>query len=63
MVVCRITKQIPWPDRMLAVSNVWRHKSKKIMMRDLIPFINRKGKKFDWDNDELSDFEVIKDQS
>ena len=30
-------------------------------MRDSIQFLNRKGKKFDWDNDELSDLGVKKD--
>ena len=30
-------------------------------MEDSIQFLNRKGKKFNWDNDELSDLEVKKD--
>ena len=30
-------------------------------MKYSIQFFNRKGKKFDWDNDELSNLEVKKD--
>ena len=60
MVVRRIAKQIPWPDRMLKIACEWGRKSKKLVMKDSIQFLNRKGKKFDWDNDELSDLEVKK---
>ena len=60
LVVRRIAKQIPWPDRMLKIASEWGRKSKKLVMRDSIQFLNRKGKKFNWDNDELSDLEVNK---
>ena len=61
MVGHRIAKQIPWPDRMLKIASEWGSKSKKLVMRDSIQFLNRKGKKFNWENDELSDLEVNKD--
>ena len=61
MVVCRIAKQIPWPNIMLKIASEWGRKSKKLVMRDSIQFLNRKGNKFDWDNDKLSDLEVKKD--
>ena len=60
MVVRRIAKQIPWPDRMLKIACKWGRKRKKLVMKDSIQFLNRKRKKFDWDNDKLSDLEVKK---
>ena len=59
-VVCRIAKQIPWPDRMLKRAFDWGRKSKNLVMRDSIQFLNRKRKKFDCDNYELSDLEANK---
>ena len=61
MVIRRIAKQIPWPDRMLKIASEWGLKSKKLVMRDSIQFLNRKEKKFDWENDKMSDLEVKKD--
>ena len=46
---------------MLKIASEWGRKSKKLVMRDSIQFLNRKGNYFDWDNDELSDLEVNKD--
>ena len=40
---------------MLKIASEWGRKSKKLVMRDSIQFLNRKGKKFDCNNDELSD--------
>ena len=48
---------------MLKIACEWGRKIKKLVMKDSIQFLNRKGKKFDWDNDELSDLEVKKDPS
>ena len=61
LVVRRIAKQIPWLDRMLKIACEWGRTSKKLVMKDSIQFLNRKGKKFDWDNDELSELEAKKD--
>ena len=63
LVVRRIAEQIPWPDRMLKVASEWGRKSKKLVMKDSVQFLNRKGEKFDWDNDEMSDLEVKTDPS
>ena len=46
LVVRRIAKQIPWPDRMLKIASEWGRKSKKLVTRDSIQFLNRKRKKF-----------------
>ena len=51
-------KQIPWPDSLLKVASAWGRKSKKLAMKDSIQFLNRKGEKFDWDYDKLSNLEV-----
>ena len=48
---------------MLEVTNKWGRKIKKMLMKDSIQSLNRKGKKFDWDNDKLFDLEVKKNQS
>ena len=32
-------------------------------MKDSVQFLNRKGEKFDWDNDKMSDLEVKTDPS
>ena len=62
LVIRRIAKQIPWPDRILKVANTWDRKSKKLILKNTIQFLNRKGKKFNWDNNKLSDLEVKEDQ-
>ena len=48
---------------MLKIACKWGRKSKKLVMKDSIQFLNRKGKKFEWYNDELSNLEVKKDPS
>ena len=48
---------------MLKVASKWGRKIKKLLMKDSIQFLNRKGETFDWDNDELSDLEVKTDPS
>ena len=58
LVVRKIMKQIPWPDSLLKVASAWGRKRKKLAMKDSVQFLNRKGEKFDWDDDELSDLEV-----
>ena len=62
LVVLRISKQIPWPDRMLKIACEWGRNSKNLVMKDSIQFLNKKGKKFDWDNNELSNLEIKKDR-
>ena len=40
LTVRRLAKQIPWPDRMLKVTNTWGRKRKKTVMGDSIQFLN-----------------------
>ena len=40
LVVRRIAKKIPWPDRMLKIASEWGRKSKKLVMRDSSQFLN-----------------------
>ena len=61
MFVRRIAKHIPWPDRMLKIAYKWGRKIKKLVIKDSIKLLNRKGNKFDWDKDKLSNLEVKKD--
>ena len=58
----RIIKQIPGPERMLKIANAWGRMSKRLILKDSITFTNQHGKKFDWENDDLSDLEVKNDQ-
>ena len=44
LVVHSIANQIPWSDRMLKIASEWGRKSKKLVMRDSIQFLNRKEK-------------------
>ena len=37
-------------------------KGARVIQRDSIEFRNRKGEKFDWENDDLSDLEVANEQ-
>ena len=52
-------KQIPWTDRLLKVDNQWGGKGKAAIMQGRIKFLNINGEKFDWDNDDLGDIEVV----
>ena len=62
VVTRRIIKQIPWLERTLKIANAWGRKSKRLILKDSITFTNQHGKKFDWENDNLSDLEVKNDQ-
>ena len=62
VVTRRIIKQIPWPERMLKIANAWGRKSKRLILKESITFTNRYNKKFGWENDNLSDLVVTKDQ-
>ena len=52
-------KQIPWTDKLLVVANQWGGKGKAAIMQGRIKFLNRNGEKFDWDNDDLGEIEVV----
>ena len=40
----------------------WGKKGAKAIQRGYIDFLNRNGEKFDWDNDDLSELEVVSEQ-
>ena len=58
VVVQRLAKQMPWPDRLLKVVNSWGKKGKRAIQRGHLKFLNRNGEKFDWENDDLANLEA-----
>ena len=56
--------QIPWPLDNILIRKVeaWGKKGARAIKRGRIKFLNRKGEKFDWDNDDLTDLEVVDEQ-
>ena len=55
MITRRVADQLPRTDSMIETASAWGRKSKKLIMKDSVQFLNRKGEKFDWDNDDLND--------
>ena len=64
VVVRRTVRQIPWPDDLLKKVNVLAKKNiKKAIIRGKgIKFLNRNEKKFDWDNYDMDEMHVNKDE-
>ena len=60
----RTVTQIPWPlnNDLIRKVESWGKRSVRAIKRNRIDFLNRKGEKFDWDNDDLSDLEVTDEQ-
>ena len=60
----RTVTQLPWPldNRLVRKVEEWGKKGVKAIKRGCIDFLNRKGEKFDWDNDDLSELEVVSKQ-
>ena len=46
------------PERILRKANVWEKNGKKAFLKGQIKFLNQKGEKFDWDNDDLKEIEM-----
>ena len=63
VVVRRVADQIPWPESMIKIASAWSRKSKKLIMKDSVQFLNRKGENFDWGNVKLSKLKVEKNPS
>ena len=63
LVVRRIAKQIPWPDRILKIASEWGRKSKKLVMGDSIQFLNRKGKNLTGTRTNCQTWRSIRTQS
>ena len=58
VLVRRTFKQMVWLERLLREANVWGGKGKKAFLKVQIKFLNRKGDKFDWDNDNLIEIKM-----
>ena len=43
-----------YPERLLRKANAWGGKGKKAILKGQIKLLNRKGDKFDWDNNDLT---------
>ena len=54
-VAVRITvKHVMCPERLLRKANMWEKKGKKAILKGQIKFLNRKGERFDRDNNDLT---------
>ena len=60
----RTVTQIPWPldNHLVQKVEAWGKKGARAIKRGCIEFLNRKKEKFDWENDDLSDLEVVEEQ-
>ena len=54
----RTINQIPLPERISKKASAWGRQSKEIIAKNAIQFCNRRGGKFDWDNDDMSELKV-----
>lgn len=54
----RLTKQMPWPDRLLKNVNSWGKRGKHTIQRRHLKTLNRNGKRFDWENGALIHLET-----
>ena len=48
-------KQIIWPKRLLRKATALGEKDRNAILNGQIKFLNQKGEKFDWDNDDLTE--------
>ena len=60
----RTVTQLPWllDNRLVKKIEEWGKKGAAAIKRGCIEFLNRAGERFDWDNDDLSDLEVVSEQ-
>ena len=58
VVVRGTVKQMIWPERLLRKANAWGKKGKNAILKGQIKFLNRKGDKFDWENNDLTEIEM-----
>jgi hypothetical protein len=59
VVIRRRVEQLPLPTRILNKAIEWGEKGKAQITKDSIQFLNRLGKQFEWDNDEVEDLQVV----
>ena len=64
VLICCTVTQMTWPlnRRLLQKVEAWDRRGVQTIKHDRIDFLNRNGKKFDWNNNDLSELEVIDDQ-
>ena len=57
----RTVTQLPWPldNQLVRKVEEWGKKGASVIKRGCIDFLNRNGEKFDWDNGNLSELEVV----
>ena len=60
---CRVVvhmkvRQMIFPYRLVRKANAWGKKGKNAILKGQIKFLNRKGEKFDWENDDLTETEM-----
>ena len=58
VVVRRIVMHMIWLYRLLRKANAWGGTGKNAILKGQIKFLNRKGEKFDWDNEDLTEIEM-----
>ena len=60
----RTVTQLPWPldNKLVRKIEEWGKKGASAIKRGCIDFLNRNGEKFDWENDDLSELEVVSEQ-
>ena len=56
--VLSTVKQMILTERLLRKANTWGKKVKKAILKGQIKFLNRKGEKFDWENEDLTEIEM-----
>ena len=56
---CRKITEFPMSDRVIAKVNKWGERTKQEKYGKKLHFLNRHKLKFDWDNEELSEYEGL----
>ena len=62
VVVRRAFDVLPYLGAVLKKFENWGKRSKRVILRGRIDFLNRKGEKFDLDNNDLVDLQAINEQ-
>jgi hypothetical protein len=50
------------PDSFIAEVNKWGLRSKQDKAAQKLKFLNRRREKFDWDNDDMEDVEMVENE-
>ena len=52
-----------WPDRFIKKANAWGKKSESSVVKEDIKLLNCHGHRFDWDNNNIDEIEVISEET